>query len=129
MMIDVLGGDFGETMATTKTSFSGKLIELIVVKGFLKSEKISSGQIRNVEQVSEENKTSLLKGAKWAAVGGLLAGPLGVLAGGLLGGKKRKVLYTITLSDGRQMLCKSGPEDYQTLLVASLDTPGSPEKG
>ncbi|HLA83689.1 MAG TPA: hypothetical protein VJL29_02760 [Thermoguttaceae bacterium] len=129
MAIDVLGGDFGKAVAVMKMSWSGKPLSLVIGRGFFRSEEISLGRISGAERVTDENKASLLKGAKWATVGWILAGPLGAIAGALLGGKKRTVVYMVTLSDGRQMLCQSPLDDYKAVLVAAMTMPRGVSSG
>jgi hypothetical protein len=124
-MLKVLGGDFGENFyATVQRSALGDFTALVV-----KHREFAKHRIQTVEKVDESNKSSLLSTVGGAAVGTLLAGPIGLVAGALLGAtpKRSAVLFLVRLNSGQRIMCSGSPEDYQTLLAASL-APKPPQK-
>jgi hypothetical protein len=124
-MFKVLGGDFGENFyATVQRSALGDFMALCV-----KHRQFGKHRIQAVEKVDETNKSSLLSAVGGAAVGTLLAGPIGLVAGALFGGapKRSAVVFLVRLTNGKNLLCSGSSEDYQTLLAASL-APKPPEK-
>lgn len=47
-----------------------------------------------------------------AAIGSLLLGPLGLLAGLLMGGKKKEVTFSVKLKDGRRFLATADSKTF-----------------
>jgi hypothetical protein len=72
--------------------------------------------IEKIEEVTENNKVSLLGAAGWGVVGGVLTGGIGILAGAILGGRGKTTTFAIRLKDGSQFLCTSNTKAYVKLL-------------
>src|SRR6185312_15461439 len=82
---------FGNLVLKTKEhSFVGETIPLT--------------QLEAVEIASEESVKKLGGTIGWGAAGGLLLGPVGLLAGLLLGGRKKEVTFIAKFKDGRKVL-------------------------
>lgn len=94
--------------------------------GFLgmESEKVYiSGNIVSIEQITEENKKSLLKKAGWgfagAVVGGLFTGGLavaGLLAGVIAKGNKKEICFACELKNGHRFIAVTDNENYQKIV-------------
>lgn len=117
MGIKLLGGDFGEKEAILVQT-PGKPLTLRIVEGFLKWTDIPvKDQIERVEIQTEESLKKLSVG--WGLAGGLLFGPLGALAGFVLGGKKKKeICFACYLKDGHKFLAITDSKTFQKLRAA-----------
>jgi len=73
--------------------------------------------VEKVELVTEENKKSLVGAAGWAAAGTLLLGPLGLIAGALIGGNKKEVTFVCYLKEGKKFMAVADIKIYQKLLA------------
>jgi hypothetical protein len=69
----------------------------------------------SVEIASQHDKLALGGAVGWGAAGGLLAGPMGLLAGALLGGRGKEVVFVAVLKDGRRFLAKTDSKTYAAL--------------
>ncbi len=109
--IKVLAGDF-----TGDGSYSGGRITLrprerpspahrMVVRDFFQS----------IDVAAQHNVVNLGGAVGWGAAGGLLAGPLGLLAGAVLGGRGRDVVFVAVLKDGRRLLAQTDSRTYTQL--------------
>jgi hypothetical protein len=68
-------------------------------------EKIPTRELVDVEFASEESVARIGAAVGWSAAGALLLGPIGLLAGALeLGRKKRLVTFVARFRDGRTLL-------------------------
>lgn len=123
-MIKILGGDFGENKhADLRTTyFTGKLKAIVIPKWLIFSHTIRRDEIASVELVTDKNKVNVASAIGGAAVGAILAGPLGMLAGSLLAGKGKAVVLHVTLTDGRQFICSAKPKDHELLLAAAMSS-------
>jgi hypothetical protein len=74
------------------------------IKGKFFPEKIYSSQIAKLELATEESVISLGGAAGWGIAGTVLLGPIGLLAGLILGGKGKKVTFICVFKDGRKFL-------------------------
>jgi hypothetical protein len=112
--ITVHAGDFlqGEgqfvfgimTLKTKKHSWSG--------------EQIPINELEVVEVASEENVKKVGGTVGWGAAGGLVLGPAGLLAGLLLGGKKKEVTFVAKFKDGRKLLATTDSKTFTKLQAA-----------
>lgn len=104
------------------------LFHFIKVPGWPEKTKITYFYMDNVEaleQITEENKTSLFKKLGVSALAGLafgiLSGGLGLLASGaglLTAGKKTVVLFLVQLLDGTCLICESTPIGFTQVRLA-----------
>jgi hypothetical protein len=92
-------------------------------------EKIPVTKLVSAEAVTQETVKKLAGTLGWGAVGVVLAGPLGLLAGALVGGSKSKVTFILAVEDGRKALATADSATYAALLGAVVtNQQESPER-
>ncbi len=106
---DFLEGDssfsFGSLfLRTEKESFSGECINLT--------------ELETVEIASEENVKKMGGTVGWGVVGALVLGPVGLLAGLLMGGRKKDVTFVAKFKDGRKLLATTDSKTFTKLQAA-----------
>lgn len=116
---DVHAGDFGEGMAWYG-SLAGTF-NLPAKDKTLSREKVPKGQVAELEIATEENVDRPGSALGWGMLGGAMAGPVGLLAGLLLGGKsKKKVVFIIRFKDGRKMLASADSAVFRAIQTATF---------
>ena len=79
--------------------------------------------ISNLETVEIANEESIKKvggTVGWGAAGAVLLGPVGLLAGLLLGGKGKEVTFIAKFKDGRKMMATTDSKTYTKLQAATF---------
>lgn len=109
--IDVHAGDF-KTGKFSQYAFGGFVMatEEISWTGF-KTESYSQDKVETVEVASEESVRKWGGALGWGALGGLALGPIGLIAGLFLGGKRNEVTFIVVFKDGKKFL---GTTDAKT---------------
>lgn len=93
---------------------------------FLKSmekilgEHIPISELQSVEIASEENVKKAGGTIGWGAVGAIALGPAGLLAGLLLGGKKKEITFVAKFKDGRKLLATTDSKSFTKLQSAAF---------
>lgn len=109
-------GDFGDgTMAASE-------IGLVVVQPVFSKEKPiyrNWDQVTDIEIANEESVKRLGGTVGWGAAGAAVLGPVGLLAGLLLGGRKKEVTFVVRFDDGSKLLGTADAKAYQYLLTKS----------
>ena len=82
--------------------------------GFL-SENISDKNLETVEIATEESVKKVGGTIGWGAAGAVILGPVGLLAGLLLGGRKKEVTFIAKFKDGKKMLASTDSKTYTKL--------------
>lgn len=87
---------------------------------FSSTDKINiSNSVISIEQITEENKSSLTKKIGWGFLGstaGLIAFPLGIAglaAGAIIKGKSKEIYFSCELSNGYKFLATADNEVYK----------------
>lgn len=106
---DFLEGDGQFTLGslvlkTKKHSFVGEAIPLT--------------KLKMIEIATEDSVKKLGGTVGWGAAGALLLGPVGLLAGLLLGGKKKEVTFIAKFKDGRKLLATTDSKTFTKLQAA-----------
>lgn len=106
---DLLKGDsqfsFGSLVLHTEAhSFVGEAIPIT--------------QLESVEVASEESVKRIGGPIGWGAAGALVLGPVGLLAGLLLGGKKKEVTFVAKFKDERRLLATTDSGTFTKLQAA-----------
>lgn len=83
-------------------------------------EEIYFSELDTVEQASEESVKRIGGTVGWGAAGAVLFGPVGLLAGLILGGKGRDVTFVATFKDGRKMLATTDSKTFSTKFITSV---------
>lgn len=81
---------------------------------------ISSDNIVDLSLATEENVKRIGGTVGWGVVGATLLGPVGLLAGLLLGGKGKDVTFVLKLKDGRKMLATTDSKSYTKLAALTF---------
>lgn len=113
--IKVHAGDFAEGKADM--SFSAITFAWEAGDGFT-GKRVRLDEIAEVDKASEESVKRFGGTVGWGAVGALILGPVGMLAGLLIGGKSTDVTFVAKLKDGRKFLATSDAKTYTKLQAA-----------
>jgi hypothetical protein len=82
----------------------------------------------SVATVDSFSRGQAHRGFEGALIGGAFAGPLGAIAGGLVGGRKRAVTtFVVRFANGQNAVCAGTPDEFARTLSASLATTAPPE--
>jgi hypothetical protein len=75
-------------------------------------------ELESVESLNEEKVKKLAGTAGWAAAGGVMLGPLGLLGGAIFGGNRTEVAFAAYLKDGRKFMATTDAKTWKKLLAA-----------
>jgi len=75
-------------------------------------ESLSIKDFESIEVASEESVKKLGGTVGWGAVGALALGPIGLLAGLMLGGKGKDVTFIALHKDGRKFMATTDAKTY-----------------
>ena len=81
-------------------------------------ETIPVTELDVVDIATEENVKKLGGTVGWGAAGALILGPVGLLAGLLLGGRKKQVTFVAKFKDGRKLLASTDSKTFTKLQAA-----------
>lgn len=119
-MIKVHAGDFVGTGSYNPPIISSGFGSLFLkTSGWQpRGEKITKDMIQSVEVASEEAAVRLGGAAGWGTAGAVLLGPVGLLAGLVLGGRGKDVTFILLLKDGRKALLTADSKTYTAIQSA-----------
>ncbi len=76
-------------------------------------------KVDELEEISEENKAKVLSAVGWGAIGALALGPVGLLAGLFLGGRReKKVVFVVKFKDGKRALIETDQNGWKSIVAA-----------
>jgi hypothetical protein len=81
-------------------------------------EKVTLDQLQAVEVASEESVKRFAGTVGWGIAGGLILGPVGLLAGLIAGGKGKNVTFICKLKDGRTFMATAPSRTFTELSAA-----------
>ncbi len=105
-------------MATViRRTLTGKPEKLLLAKHGSKFsyEHFPFNAIASLEAVSEESAKRAAGTVGWGVAGGLALGPLGAVAGMLLGGNGKDVTFVMHMRDGRKLMARGPMKDFTDL--------------
>lgn len=83
-------------------------------------ETVHASEIKTLEVATEESVKKVGGTLGWGVAGGIIAGPVGLLAGALLGGKGKDVTFVAELEDGRKFMGTVDSKSFTKLQAGSL---------
>jgi hypothetical protein len=110
----IQAGDFGEVSGSIYAN------GLSISTGLFSSETIAIGNLEIVEEASEETIRKVWGMAGWGAAGLIALGPVGLLAGLLLGGRKKEITFVAKFRDGRKFMATTDGKGFAYLRAARL---------
>lgn len=81
-------------------------------------EGIPTSSLASVEVATEETVKRVGGTVGWGAAGAVLLGPVGLLAGLLMGGRGKDVTFIAQFKDGRKMLATTDAKTYTKIQAA-----------
>lgn len=112
--ITVHAGDFKKGDG----QFSFGMLNFKTDKHPIMGESIPLTSLSEIDVASEENVKKIGGTIGWGAAGALVLGPVGLLAGLLLGGKKKEVTFVAKFKDGRKVLATTDSSTFTKLQAA-----------
>ena len=82
------------------------------------SETIPLSKLESVEVASEESVKRIGGTVGWSIVGTVMLGPVGLLAGLLLGGRGKDVTFVARFKDGRKLLATTDSKTFTKMKAA-----------
>lgn len=76
---------------------------------------LDKSTVADFSVASEESAKKFVRAAGLGIAGGLLLGPVGMVAGALAGGNKKTVTFVLELRDGRRLLATVDRKTYTKL--------------
>lgn len=107
----VLAGDFGETKGHYFSSAKAFTITRAGGWGF-NADKVSLAEVASIELATEESVKRAGGTIGWGAAGAVILGPVGLLAGLLLGGKGKDATFVCVLKDGRKFMATTDSKTF-----------------
>lgn len=95
-------------------------ITLKTAKNWLAGEAIRFNQIETVELATEDTVKRVGGTVGWGIAGAALLGPVGLLAGLLLGGRGKDVTFVATFKDGRRLMATTDSKSFTTMKAATF---------
>lgn len=117
--VKVLGGDFNSLAAG---SFNFGMIGLTPKGTVWGGPQVYSlkNDCTDLQLVDERSNVKVAGAAGWGVAGALVAGPVGLLAGAILGGKGQKAVFMATFSDGKRVVAECDKATWARMLAARL---------
>lgn len=112
--IKVLAGDFIKTDG--EYSWGSLILKTEEHSWF--GETIPLSQLDTVDIATEENVKKIGGTVGWGAAGAIILGPVGLLAGLLLGGKKKEVTFVAKFKDGRKLMAQTDSKTFIKIQAA-----------
>ena len=84
------------------------------------SPRLAKAEIAQVDIATEENVKKLGGTLGWGLVGGALLGPVGLLAGLLMGGRAKNVVFVVRFKDGRKLLASADSKTFTAIQAAAF---------
>lgn len=113
--IKIHAGDFPKGDATMH--FSQIVLPWQSGDGFFGGKTIALADLEEIDVASEESVKRIGGTIGWGAAGALVLGPVGLLAGLLLGGKKTEVTFVAKFKGDRKMLGSTDSKTYKTMMA------------
>ena len=110
-MIKVHAGDFSKGEGV----YSGVSLLLPTKENPKSKETIHESELQEIDVASEETVKRVGGALGWGAVGAIALGPVGLLAGLLLGGKGKDVTFVAKFKDGRKLLATTDSKTFTKL--------------
>lgn len=114
----VHAGDFGKGEA--RCSFGQITFAWKPGDGFSFGETVAAKEIIQIDVATEDSVKKIGGTIGWGAAGAVILGPVGLLAGLLLGGRKTEVTFVAEFKDGRKMLATADSKTYTSILASSF---------
>ncbi len=81
--------------------------------------KYKMADLKTIEEITEDNKVSVLGAAGWGILGTVVAGPFGLVAGALLGGRGKTVVFSVEFNDGKRSLIEADSRTWTQIMAAN----------
>ena len=87
-------------------------------KGAFSFEGVPTASLESVQIATEESVKRVGGTVGWGAAGAVLLGPVGLLAGLLMGGRGKDVTFIAQFKDGRKMLATTDAKTFTKIQAA-----------
>lgn len=86
----------------------------------INTETINPNELEYLSIANEEAVNSIGGKIGWGAAGGLLLGPVGLLAGLLMGGKGKEVTFVAKFKDGRKFVATTDSNTWGKIQASAI---------
>lgn len=83
-------------------------------------EVVTGDKFNQLDLCTEKNVKKIGGALGWGVIGGILAGPAGIIAGSLIGGNKKEVTFIIEFKDGRKLMGTTDLNAFNQLMASKI---------
>ena len=114
--VKVLAGDFAQN--GTPGSYMGGVLLLPAPGAWIANEQyFVRNDVVTLELANETAGVKVFGAAAWGAAGAMVAGPLGMLAGAILGGRGENVAFVAEFCDGKRLMAQCDKKAWTQMLA------------
>jgi hypothetical protein len=113
-----LAGDFKAVGFIDAAFFMKAHLHVTYKGGPFLGERIELNQIAEATVADEESVKRIGGTVGWGVAGAAILGPVGLLAGLLLGGKSKDVTFVAVLKDGRKFMATCSSKEWKQIIAA-----------
>ena len=113
--IKLLAGDFGKGTAAVFDYYGQAHLAIFKAYSSGRTNIALRADVERIEIHTEESVKKLSGTVAWGLAGSALLGPVGLLAGLMLGGKGKQVVFAAYLKDGRKFLAVADSKTFQKI--------------
>lgn len=106
----VIAGDYEKKVVATTVQ------GIYIMTAFMKTLYLTKENVESYEVITDEHRKSAASGVARGLVGGVLLGPVGLLAGGLSAKNKGIYQVAIQFKDGKKSLIEIDDKIYKVLV-------------
>jgi hypothetical protein len=117
--IKVLAGDFSKLAPSAYHFGSLSLTPSDSKWGSPKNYTVKGG-IAEMMLADERSSVKTFGAAAWGSLGALMAGPAGLIAGAILGGRGQRVVFVATFHDGKRLMAECDKSTWIKMLAQRL---------
>ena len=116
--IIIHAGNFGEGKASLKNG--NIVLPAKKGQGLLNRDLIKIARLEEIDIATDESVKRIGGTLGWGTAGAVMLGPVGLLAGLLLGGKKKEITFVAKFQGGEKMLATTDAKTYKLLMAAAM---------
>jgi len=114
--MEIIGGSWGNTVKLMfGKSWGGKITKILIYTNeqFYAVAKYKPHEVDEVTIINQANQATIGRGIAGSVIGTVVAGPIGLVAGAVIGMSKNRQLMLVIFNDGNRLIIQGKPKEMK----------------